>query len=507
MNDYRFKSAPFGHQERGFYETRDLVAHGEHWDPGTGKTKLLIDVAAYNAQVGRINGLLVVAPNVVHQNWVDDQLPRHLPEETRVAAFTWHSAKAGTKRHQEQARHLLGHKGLSVLAMSYDAVRTDAGRDIARDFLKQRRVMMTLDEAHRIKTPGAKTTKLVRNAGKLATMRRTATGTPVTQSPFDVYAPVCFLDDDFWRKQVDVSSFTAFKQRYAIWVDSWAGGSKHPELKEYQRLDELQRVLASIATRLTKEDAGLDLPPKLYKTVTFDLSPAQRRVYEELKTQYLAELDAGKYLEAPLALVRLTRLHQIACGYAPAMGDDSDQLTWIPGARPRLELLLSLLSDTFSPVIVWAARREDCRIITEEVNKRSRDAGDDPEGEATGLGGAVRIDGTVTGDARERALADFHAGRARILVANQATLGEGVTLNEAKLMIYYSQDYRLGVRVQSEDRNHRIGQDVSVQIVDLVARDTVDPKLIESLVEKHDVAAQVSGDKLKAWLSEGRVGL
>jgi hypothetical protein len=128
MTDYEYKTEPFRHQRLGFEATRDLVAHGAHWDPGTGKTKLLLDVAAYNHQIGRIDGLFVVAPNVVHQNWIDDQLPRHVPDAARVRGHAWHSARASTKTHARSAGDLLGHRGLAVLAMTYDAVRTDAGR-------------------------------------------------------------------------------------------------------------------------------------------------------------------------------------------------------------------------------------------------------------------------------------------------------------------------------------------------------------------------------------------
>lgn len=490
---YPWASEPRRHQLESWQLTCDEVAYGYHWDPGTGKTKLLLDVACKNYFDARINAMLVVAPSVVHSNWVHDQIPRHAPEQADILAFDWFSDKAGTRRQQAQDEKLLGHDGLAVLAMTYDGICTDAGRDVARTFLKKRKVMMILDEAHRIKTPGAKRTKLLRNAGKMAVMRRTATGTPVTQSPFDVYAPICFLDADFWKRELNIGSFTAFKQYFAIWEDGWVGGKKFPRIKEiagqkqYIRMDVLQATLAKIAHRLTKEDSGLDLPPKVYVRREFELSPKQRKAYDTLVAELETELAPGKYLEAPLALVRLTRLHQIACGYAVAMGDDRDELTWIPGDRPRLDLLIDTLSDLFSPVLVWASHREDCRVITEEINKRD-------------LGRAVRIDGTVKDDDRSKALEAFHGSRARVMVANPATLGEGVTLNEAKAAIYYSHDWRLGPRVQSEDRNNRIGQTVLTTIYDFIAKDTIDERIVDALVGKADIAAQVSGDQLREWI-------
>ena len=68
-------------------------------------------------------------------------------------------------------------------------------------------------------------------------------------------------------------------------------------------------------------------------------------------------------------------------------------------------------------------------------------------------------------------------------------------------MIYYSNSFSLEKRLQSEDRAHRIGQDRSVLIIDLAAERTVDLHVIRALREKYDIAASVTGDRLREWIA------
>ena len=89
---------------------------------------------------------------------------------------------------------------------------------------------------------------------------------------------------------------------------------------------------------------------------------------------------------------------------------------------------------------------------------------------------------------------------ARFFLGNTQTGGYGITLTEAKTVIYYSNNYDLEKRLQSEDRAHRIGQKNSVTYLDLVCKDTVDEKIIKALRSKISLAQAVTGDKWKQWI-------
>ena len=81
------------------------------------------------------------------------------------------------------------------------------------------------------------------------------------------------------------------------------------------------------------------------------------------------------------------------------------------------------------------------------------------------------------------------------------TGGYGITLTAASTVVYYSNSYDLEIRLQSEDRAHRIGQTNKVTYVDLVAPETIDEKILQALREKINLAQQVLGEDARSWIS------
>jgi SNF2 family DNA or RNA helicase len=88
----------------------------------------------------------------------------------------------------------------------------------------------------------------------------------------------------------------------------------------------------------------------------------------------------------------------------------------------------------------------------------------------------------------------------RFFVGNPKTGGYGLTLTAANVMVYYSNSFDLEVRLQSEDRAHRIGQTKNVTYVDLISPGTVDEKIVKALRDKINISTQVLGEDLKKWL-------
>ena len=93
-----------------------------------------------------------------------------------------------------------------------------------------------------------------------------------------------------------------------------------------------------------------------------------------------------------------------------------------------------------------------------------------------------------------------HTDFLRFFVGQPKTGGFGLTLTEAKTVIYYSNSYDLEIRLQSEDRAHRIGQESNVTYIDIVCPDTVDEKIIDALQDKVDLATKVFGEETRQWL-------
>lgn len=556
------RTAPYAHQLDEWTHSRDKPAHALFWEQGTGKSKLVIDTACWLWAKGSINGVLVVAPQGVHRNWVDSEIPVHSTDAAmaQTRAFAYHSSKASTKTHQADVKAILKHPGLSWLTTSYDAFVTLAAKKVLAEFLQTRRVLFVLDEAHSIKNPTAVRTKTVLKAAGLAPFRRILTGTPVAQGPFDVYSQVAFLDPNFWAQR-GLGSFTAFRAHFGVFdkaynphlrrqlnpaTGKWEAcrGGRVDILVGYKRTEELHDMIAPVVSRVTKEEV-LDLPPKVYERREFDLSPEQRRLYNEMREEAIAWLrspdaktelhalarscttcdgsgeinsdgyiypcgscseapDDGSAVAAPMALTRLLRLQQISCGYLPT-GIESDPIHEIPGPQPRLEALLQILKERSAKTIVWARFQRDIDKIMEALSKREIRA--------------VRYDGMTNDDERAEAKALFQGERpvyqnrqvvgrekvpaeeqAQVFVANSAVGATGLTLTAATRVVYYSNSFRLVDRLQSEDRCHRIGQTSEVVYYDLVARDSLDTHIIDALRKKFDIAGQITGDGLRAWL-------
>lgn len=558
-----FKTEPFKHQLEEWNRSRGLPQRAIFWEQGTGKSKLTIDTAASLWAEGSIDAALIVAPNGVHRNWVENEIPAHLPDFALSAtrAFHFQSSKADTKWHKQAIRALIAHQGFAWLTISYDAFMTAAGKRTLIDFLDKRRVLYVLDESHNIKTPSAQRTKSVLKSAKYAPYRRILTGTPIAQGPFDAYSQIQFLDENYW-KRAGLGTFTEFKKHFGVWKKGWnptafnpatgrRDGNEYEVLVRYRRLDELNELLAPISSRVTKDDV-LDLPPKLYTKRFFTMTPEQSKLYRSMRDEFIVWLESGEAeaeaarvadaldacatcggkreieaegfiyqcpdcgeaaegigegtrpVVANLAMVRLLRLQQITCGYLPT-DDESEPLYMIPGTNRRLELLCDELETRPHKSIVWARFRLDIDMITDELKRRGIRA--------------VRYDGAVNDDERAEAKALFQGERpvfergqlvdrvpvpeseqAQVFVGNPAAGATGLTLTAAKQVDYYSNSFKLIDRLQSEDRAHRIGQANQVLYTDIVAEDSVDEKIVESLRSKFNIASQITGDRLKEWL-------
>lgn len=485
---YKFKTDPFAHQRRIFLATAGQRGHAAYWEQGTGKTKFTVDTVAHLHQSREVDGLLVLAPGGVHRAWVTDELPAHSPVEHR--AHFWRTQSAGARWHRDAVESLLGRGDrLAVLSMSYDSLCTKAGHDAALAFLKAHRCVLAADEATRVKNPTAIRTRRVHSLTPHAAYIRPLTGTPVAQGPFDLYSQLLLIDRGFWKRS-GLGSYFAFKQYFGVWEKKYnkSQGREYSQLISYRNLAELHQLIQPVSSRVTKAEA-LDLPPKLYKRVYVELSPEQRRVYQQLRDEFVSELNGGGLVTAPLAITRLLRLQQVLSGYVPALDEEGVSLQSLGPVNPRMDALAETVGDSLeagSKCIVWARFRRDVDAI---IARLAQDGAR-----------CVRYDGAVKDDARAEAVERFQRGDAQVFVGNAQCAGEGLTLHAASTVIYYNNTFKLTERLQSEDRAHRIGQTKPVLYVDLVVADTVDEHVAKALVNKQDVAGVITGDQLRAWL-------
>jgi hypothetical protein len=503
MLNYKYKTTPYAHQRAAFEATRADPILAVLWEMGTGKSKLILDQAAWNFRRGSINGLLVWAPAGVHRLWNDLEVPKHLPDDVPRMTVTWVSGRMDTEAAQQLLSALLNFDGLAILTMNVEAAITKRGAAFAARFLRHRRTMAVVDESQTIKNPGAARTKRIVALGQSAAMRRIATGTPITQSPLDLFTQFNFLRPGL----LGHSSFYAFKHEFALWRKARVGPRSFEELVGYRNLDRLIARCAPYSIRATKAEC-LDLPPKVYTQRSFPLDPWQRATYDELRRTYVADLADQQRVSVTHVLTRLLRLQQVTSGYWPETREampcpdcdghgcnschDVGLLIHTqpikdlvpPTENPRLRALLGLLGglSADASTLVWCRFRYDVDLVT------------------SALPGALRYDGATTQADRAEAVERFQAGDAKVLVGTPRAGGRGLTLTRASTVVYYSHDFSYETRVQSEDRAHRLGLAHSVTYVDLVAEDTVDRHLLGSVADKRDLAALFDRDDPTAFL-------
>jgi SNF2 family DNA or RNA helicase len=137
---------------------------------------------------------------------------------------------------------------------------------------------------------------------------------------------------------------------------------------------------------------------------------------------------------------------------------------------------------------VWCAYRANVAAVAATLR---RDYGEDS---------VVEFHGGVEQRARQEAVARFESGRAHFMVATPHSGGRGNTWNAGKTVVFYSNPWDLELRLNAEDRNHRIGQTVSVNYVDIVVPNSLDERIVRSLREKIDISSKINGDSWKEWV-------
>jgi len=482
----RFKTEPFAHQ------LAEVDAHWATpyrclwWEQGTGKTKAIIDTAAALYREGKIDAVFIIAPGGVHDNWIRDEIPTHMPDDIPVMSHAFQTKSMRTKRFQAYAPTLLEFEGMAICAMSFDSIMTQKkrgakikylGAEYAKAFLTGRKCLFVVDEGSYIKTPGAQVTKRLLAAAKYAEYRRLLNGTPVIDSPMHAYSQVKWADAEIWSS-IGIHQFQHYKVMFGLWQQQQMGnGRSFPKLLRFRNLNLLKEKMEEIGSRIRKDDV-MDLPPKVYQRIYYDLSPKQRAVYTALEKHMEVDLGDDDMLTVDMAIVRDLRLQQITSGFAPTDDGGAANLVTICDDAPRLKALEGVIERTDGSAIIWAKFKEEKKNIAALLKKMGHSY--------------------VVYDSKNRVQAkeDFQSGKVRFFVANQSSgAARGITLTKASTVIYYSNTFSLDDRAQSEDRAHRSGQTKSVNYIDIIAKETVDLKIVETLLRKQDTSDTITGDQ------------
>ena len=481
MKDYKFKTKPYDHQLKALKDSWSAKFYALFMEMGTGKSKVAIDTIGALYKDKKITAALIVAPKGVYDNWVQGEIPTHLPDDINRMVVRW--TPSTSKKFQDEMKALVydPFDGLKIFVMNIEALSTPRGTKAAYMFLvKNCANIMVVDESTTIKNRKATRTKNVMMLAKDAKYRRILTGSPVTKSPMDLFSQCIFLSEE----ALGFNSYYAFQNRYAVVQKRTMGNRAFQEIVSYRRLDELNEKLDYFSNRILKEEC-LDLPDKVYTKREVPLTPEQEKLYIQMKKLALAQLDNGELSTTASVLTQIMRLQQICCGH---ITDDDGNI--VPVASNRYKELVDICDELQGKAIIWATYTQDIQQIASTLRDRFG-----PEAVATYFGETHQDD-------RQDTVSKFQDkdSELRFFVGQPRTGGYGITLTAANTVIYYSNSYDLEIRLQSEDRAHRISQSNKVTYVDIVTPKTIDEKILKALRGKIDLAGQVLGEQARDWL-------
>lgn len=469
---------------------------------GTGKT---VQVLSALRTLGEDSlPAVVICPNSVKHHWRREAL-RWLPE---VIPYVIEGSAAQRKKLLERA--LIDRKALVII--NIEAVRLHsrlAGyADIALrrcrechrlgdeipasrcdvhpkelNLLGARTVVV--DEAHRIKDARAKQTRAVWAVchGDTVKVRWGLTGTPLANHPGDLWSIMHAL------APYEYPVKTTFLDRVCLRSWNQWGGLEVVGLRPDTR-GEFFRYFDPRFRRMTKARVLPQLPAKVRHPHWAEMGPKQRKTYDELERTLITRLPDGELLIAPNNLAAAIRLMQLASSAATIEKPDPDDVsTWqvhLAEPSPKVDVLMDVLTDLGDEsVVVAAEHRQLIELAAARLDKAKISYG--------------LITGAQNTAERDRALQDFNAGQTRVLLFTLKAGGTGLDMSYAANIVFLQRSWSMVDNVQAEDRVHRIGSErhTTVNVFDIITRDTVEERQIERLTEKFRRLDEITRDRAR----------
>lgn len=470
------KFAPWRHQFIGSRLIRNLPAVYLAWEMGTGKTKGVLD-AVVDLHAGGPRKILIVSPASVVEVW-EREVSKHI-EDADLRFVVAASRHRTTKKRVDLAKRAIEEAAESgrsaIVVTNYESFVLD-GSPFLRFAESVRWDLLVADEAHRLSTPGSKTSRaLTTRVGPRCARRVCLSGTPMRNSPLDLYSQCKFLDPGIFG-----SNQRQFLERYAT-LDFFGN------VVGLQNTEELASRFGLVAYRVDKRSV-LDLPPVTILTRRFDLSDDAMKIYRAFEEDLSVKVGRGE-VRASNALVSLLRAQQMTSGYVPVEDEEGNGRVEEIDAGKRAELseiLDEIRSD--EPVVVFCRFRYDLdsvRAIAEEKGRRYF--------ELSGRVNELRAWQTDTSGS--------------VIGIQIQSGGVGVDGTRASYAVFYSVGFSLSEYEQAVARLDRPGQTRPVTISNLIARGTVDEAVFGSIGAKKNVVEGVldylRGSKKNGGTSNG----
>ena len=463
--DYQFKTEPFQHQIDGF----NYGMKHDRWllgdEQGLGKTKQVIDIAvARKQQRGYKHCLIVCGVNGLKWNWVNE-IATHSDEKAWIIGQQTKKNRVVIGSNVEKIRQLqllIDNEPSEIddayfLITNVESLRTAEIADRLADLCRAGKVgLVAADECHKMKNVQSQQGKgfLKIQADTMIAM----TGTPLMNTPLDLYIILKWLG-------YEDHTFYAFKNHYCV-----MGGYGDYQVVGYKHLDALQAQLNEFMLRRRKDDV-LDLPEKTYIDEFVEMTEKQQRVYREIHSDLVDNIDMVKKAVNPLS--EMIRLRQ-ATGYTGILSSTIRE-------SAKLDRMGEIVDDAISnnkKVVIFSNWTQMTDAVYDRLNEKGY--------------GVACITGETKDEIRQSIVNDFQTSdKCKVLIGTIGAMGTGLTLTAGTIEIFLDHPWNRALYDQAVDRCHRIGQHNNITVYNLLCKNTIDERIWNIVQRKGSMSDQL----------------
>lgn len=426
-------------QKQDFDHLKDVSGALIINDMGTGKTYEAIARDLYLRSTGQIRNprTLIIAP----LSTLDDVWVKHYEELTKVPISTVHpKARDGSWMDYMAVG--------GVFCVHWEAIR------LMPQLGTVNWLHIIADECQGMKNRKAQATQALK-AIRNATFKTAMSGTPSDGRPDEMWSVLNWLYPQRYR------SYWKFFNRYVEYQTLEARGRRFKKIIGPQNGEEFRKEIEPFYVRRHKEDVLKDLPEKYHTQVHVDLTPEQKRIYDQMKKDMVAWLgkQEDEVLPAPVVVAQLVRLSQFADAFATINPETG--LVRLTEPSSKLDAVMQKLDEAGGKkVIVFTKFKGMVRLLSNRLHEKSISY--------------VALTGDTPKEDRRSLIAAFQRGPAQVFVGTIRAGGVGIDLFASSTVIFIDRELSSIRNSQAEDRAHRIGQKNAVQVIDVMARNTVD---------------------------------
>ena len=318
-----------------------------------------------------------------------------------------------------------------------------------------------MDEAHKIKNRKAIVTKCAADLAKFIPCVFPLTGTPMMNSPQDLYSILNVL------APTEFKSYWKFVEKYCTVVKDDYGyvvGGLRPGMER-----PLKTLLEQLVLRRTKGEVLTELPAKMIQKFICPLEGKQLKTYTGMADDMYTKWE-GQVVSATVVIAQITRLKQIVIDPTLMMEEHDNN----PLQGAKIDALLDIVEGLGDQkVVIFSQFAKACKRLKITL-------------EGQGYTGVI-LTGDMNSKQRDDSVQSFQQDpKCKFIIVSTLAGGTGLTLTAASTAIFMDKYWTPAINIQAQDRLHRIGQRSSVNIIELLAENTVEDAIEELLKYKYE---------------------